>query len=127
MSTDKDTSVGAEGVELQPWLLERALLIRDPTAPLFCTVQNPGRGNQLNDAYVRQALHAYGKAAGIPKRVHPHGFRHALAVSLVREGFSLPHVQAQLGHSSVAVTAIYVRSMGQDEAFDLVAQRQWPA
>lgn len=111
---------------LQPWLLERALMVSEPLAPLFCTVQNPGKGNRLCDAYVRQALHEYGRRAGIPKRVHPHGWRHTLACDLVREGFSIVHVQSQLGHSNVATTAGYLRGLGADEAFDKVALREWP-
>lgn len=74
----------------------------------------------------RKVLHEYGRLADIPKRVHPHGFRHTLAVDLVREGFSINNVQAQLGHSNVATTATYLRGMGADEAFDRVAARPAP-
>lgn len=112
--------------ELQPWLFERAMLGVPPLAPLFCTIQLPGRGGKMHDAYVRARLHEYGALAGIPKRVHPHGWRHTLAVDLVREGFSIPHVQAQLGHNNIATTATYLRGMGADEAFEKVAGRQWP-
>lgn len=127
---DKRRTVGIDvgGLHaLQPWLWERALLKVEPAAPLFCTVQLPGRGNRMNSAYVRHALAKYGRAAGIPKRVHPHGFRHSLACSLIQEDFGLTDVQAQLGHSSPATTAIYLRGLGADRAFAKVAERRWPS
>ena len=37
-----------------------------------------------------------------------HGLRHSHAVELVREGAPLPEVQAQLGHSSLAVMSRYL-------------------
>jgi site-specific recombinase XerD len=111
---------------LQPWLFERASLGIPNDVPLFCTTQMPGRGNKVYPAYLRAALHKYARAAGIPKRVHPHGLRHALAVGLIREGFSLAHVSAQLGHADLATTCIYLRSLGSDEAFDAIADRAWP-
>lgn len=126
---DKRRTVGIDDFglfALQPWLLERAMLGVPQDRPLFCTTQLPGRGNRMYSAYVRVALHKYGVKAGIPKRVHPHGFRHTLACDLVHEGFSINHVQAQLGHSNVATTATYLRGMGADEAFDKVAARPMP-
>lgn len=126
---DKRRTVGIDDYglfALQPWLIERAMLRLPATAPLFCTIQQPGIGNRMTSAYVRQALHKYGAAAGIPKRVHPHGWRHTLACDLIREGFPIVNVQAQLGHSNVATTATYLRGMGADEAFDRVAARPMP-
>jgi site-specific recombinase XerD len=126
---DKRRTVGIDDYGLcavQPWLLERAMLGIPNDKPLFCTTQLPGRGNRLYSAQVRVALHRYGAAAGIPKRVHPHGFRHTLACDLVMEGFSIVHVQSQLGHNNVATTAGYLRGLGADEAFDRVAARVAP-
>jgi integrase/recombinase XerD len=111
---------------IQPWLFERATLGISSKAPLFCTTQLPGRGNRVYPAHIRHILHRYAEMAGIPKRVHPHGLRHALAVGLIREGFSLAHVSAQLGHANLATTCIYLRSLGSDEAFDAIGDRSWP-
>lgn len=36
------------------------------------------------------------------------------------------NAQAQLGHSSIATTAIYARGLGVDEAFDAIADRPMP-
>lgn len=126
---DKRRTVGIDDYglfALQPWLIERAMLGIPANRPLFCTTQLPGRGNRIYPAHVRHVLHRYGRMAGIPKRVHPHGWRHTLACDLVQEGFSINHVQAQLGHSNVATTAGYLRGMGADEAFDKVAARPMP-
>lgn len=117
--------IGALGA-LQPWLLERAMLGVPSDAPLFCTIQRPGIGNRMTSAYVRAAMHKYGRIAGIPKRVHPHGLRHSLACALIKEGFSLAHVSAQLGHSQMSTTCVYLRGLGADEAFEAVAERSWP-
>jgi integrase/recombinase XerC len=126
---DKRRTVGIDAgglFALQPWLFERAMLGIDPAAPLFCTIQRPGRGGRIYPAYVRSKLHRYALLARIPKRVHPHLFRHSLACSLIEEGFSLTDVQAQLGHSNPATTAIYLRGLGADKAFARVAEREWP-
>lgn len=126
-SKTRTVGIDAYGLhELQPWLFERALLGLPAASPLFCTIQRPGRGNRVNDAYIRAKIHRLAVLAGIPKRVHPHVFRHTLAVSMVRERFTIPQVQAQLGHGNVATTATYLRGLGADEAFDLVAQRPMP-
>ncbi len=46
--------------------------------------------------------------AGIRRRVHLHALRHAHAVEQVREGATLPEVQKQLGHESIATTNTYL-------------------
>ena len=51
---------------------------------------------------------------------------HALCCDLLREKFPLSHAQSQLGHSSIATTAIYARGLGADEAFDEIAERPMP-
>lgn len=125
----KRRTVGIDDFGLGPlpaWLEVRAKLDIEPRAPLFCTVQRPGQGNTVHSAYVRDILHTYGRRAGITKRVHPHGFRHSIACDLIRERFGLTDVQAQLGHTSPATTAIYLRGLGADEAFEKVATRTGP-
>lgn len=126
---DKRRTVGIDVgalMAVQSWLLERAMLGVPVGAPLFCTIQRPGVGGHLNDTYIRTFLHGLGARVGIEKRVHPHGFRHTLACDLIREGFSITDVQNQLGHSSPSTTAIYLRGLGADEAFERVAAREWP-
>lgn len=131
---DKRRTVGIDDgglIAVQPWLLERQMILsavpdRMVAAPLFCTIQMPGRGGHMHDAYVRSVLHKYGRSAGILKRVHPHGLRHTIACDLIKERFGITDVQAQLGHSNVATTATYLKGLGADEAFEKVAERKWP-
>lgn len=113
-------------LHLSPWLMERSMLGVPDTAPLFCSVSKPNPGRPLWSAYVRDVFHELGRRAQVPKRVHPHGLRHSLTCDLIRAGFPLSHAQAQLGHSSIATTAIYARGLGADAAFDELANRPMP-
>lgn len=113
-------------MEIQRWMLERAMLGVKATAPLFCTVQRPGRGNTVHPAYVRDRLKQYGERAGIPKRIHPHGFRHTMTVELAREGVGMYLIQRQLGHSHLGTTAHYLAGIAPSEVVDVMAARKWP-
>jgi integrase/recombinase XerD len=53
-------------------------------------------------------------AAGIEKRVTPHVLRHTCATHLLQGGADIRHVQAILGHASVATTQIYTRVAIED-------------
>lgn len=46
----------------------------------------------------------------IRKRVHPHTFRHSLAVNMLSRGASIFAIRDILGHSDIATTMIYLRS-----------------
>ena len=48
---------------------------------------------------------SYGKALGI--RVHPHMFRHGLAIHLLKNNVPIPIISARLGHSSIMTTMNY--------------------
>ena len=74
---------------------------------LFCTL----RGESLKSSYLRTLCSRLGRLAGIGKRVHPHGFRHSMAYGMLREGFRIDEIQAQLGHSNAATTFEYLRSV----------------
>lgn len=111
---------------LTVWLEVREGLSIPVDAPLFCTVSRPNPGQPLWQAQVRASMHELGRKAGIPKRVHPHGLRHSLAVDLLREGAPLPYIQRQLGHSSLATTAVYLQGLGAGEHVEWVGAREWP-
>ena len=90
-------------------------------APLFCSLA----GNTMDQSYVRHLLPRLGRKAGIAKRVHAHGLRHAMTVDLVRVGTPLYAVRDALGHSSVATTQIYLSRVGAHEAVDAMRNREW--
>ena len=48
----------------------------------------------------------YDQATRLP--IHPHTLRHCYATERLEDGFSLPEVQAWMGHSDISVTAIYL-------------------
>lgn len=114
--------------EVSRWLMERARLpIDQARSPLFCTIQKPGVGGHLHDAYVRTALKKLAVEARIPKRLAPHQFRHAHAVELAREKTPIRLIQLQLGHASLATTATYLSSISAVDVVEVIGAREWPS
>lgn len=104
------------------WLeLRRELGLPAGGAPLFCSLA----GKPLDLSYVRHLLPRLARKAGIERRVHAHGLRHAFAVDLVRAGVPLYVVRDALGHSSVATTQVYLSRVGAHEAVDAMRHREW--
>ena len=100
---------------------KRKTLNLPKTAPVFCTLE----GGPLLPHYVRALCKRLAKRAGIEKRVHPHGLRHSHAFELAQEGIPLHLVQAQLGHSSLAITDRYVSHLNPTELVDRMRERAW--
>ena len=73
-------------------------------------------GNPLQASGVRFKLKQYAAAAGkkapslLSKRVSPHRFRHATAVSLVTAEVDVTVIRSWLGHASLDTTNIYARA-----------------
>lgn len=65
-------------------------------------------GSKLSTSYVRSLTARLGRKAGVERRTNPHAFRHTAATKMIEEGFTLPEVQAMLGHANVATTSIYL-------------------
>lgn len=116
-----DGSAGDRAL-MREWITRRRdCLGLNGRAPLFCSVSSgKGRtpGQPMDTSYVRRLLPKLGKAAGIEKRVHPHGLRHSHAAELVGRRVPLHAITGQLGHRSVVTTNVYLEKL---TAADLVA------
>ena len=111
---------------VEQWLHVRKRLEIARSRPLFCTVSNRyGRGQPLYDCYVRTMLSRLASRAAIEKRVHPHGLRHSHAVQLVEKGIPVNLIQAQLGHSSLAVTGEDLNSIAPAERVRRIRDLEW--
>lgn len=91
--------------------------------PLFCTLD----GRPMHAQYVRALLGRLAAAAGIDKRVHPHGLRHTFAVELERAGTPVTVISKLLGHSSVAVTSRYLDHLTNHQAVTALETVTLPA
>ena len=103
------------------WLGVRAKRGISGRVPIFCTLD----GHSIDQSYVRHLLPRLAAKAGIDKRIHAHGIRHAYAASLEREGATISMIRDLLGHSSAAVTDRYLRRRGAGEAVEFARNREW--
>jgi integrase/recombinase XerD len=105
---------------VQQWMTRRSALgFRNGL--LFCTLD----GKPVQDVYVRNLMKRLARKAGIEKRVHPHGLRHAHAAELAMEGWPMNLIQQQLGHSSLLTTDVYLRHISPAELIALGKSRKW--
>jgi site-specific recombinase XerD len=120
----KSRTVGmdpAAWVYVHHWLVHRHERGIGDYAPLFCMLD----GQLLSSSYVRLLFHRLGHAAGIAKRVHPHGMRHTHAAELRAEGIDIGIISKQLGHTSIATTARYLDHIAPVAVIQVLNQRRW--
>lgn len=105
-SKERIVPIGAPAAEAIRRYLEvarPALLRARASKDLFVT----GRGRRMTRQGFAKLLDRHARAAGITRRLSPHGLRHAFATHLLAGGADLRAVQAMLGHADVSTTQIY--------------------
>jgi site-specific recombinase XerD len=105
---------------LAVWI-ERRPLPAAADGALFCTTA----GTPMCTRYVRAMVARLAVKAGIRHRVHPHAMRHTHAVELSREGWPVPLISRQLGHSNVGTTDTYLNHLFPAEVVDRARARSW--
>ena len=100
---------------------KRAAGLRSRT--LFCTLDGKPMDTPNGARYVRRLMPALAARAGIVKRVHYHGLRHTFASELAEEGVPVHVIQAQLGHSSLATTDVYIRHLNPQQVISAIRNR----
>jgi len=93
---------------IETWIAVREGLELRRSAPLLCTL----RGEPLEPAYVRAMLGRLGKRAGLGKRIHAHGLRHAFTLRSALADVDREELCAQLGHRDARSLARVLREHG---------------
>jgi integrase/recombinase XerD len=75
------------------------------------------RGCRMNKSQLGKLVQTWAAVARVKKHVTPHTFRHSVATHLLKGRADIRHIQALLGHSSLASTERYT----QVEVSDLAA------
>ncbi|TVQ62822.1 MAG: phage integrase family protein [Phycisphaerales bacterium] len=103
------------------WLEARKTLGHGVDGWVFC-----GRsGEPISASYVRVQLQRLGHRAGLDRRVHAHGFRHAHAAELRAEGVDVAVIRRQLGHASLATTIRYLDHLCPAAVVRAIQAREW--
>lgn len=68
------------------------------------------RRYHLHETHVQKAIKEAVQAAGIPKRVSSHCFRHSFASHLLQANYDIRTIQELLGHSDLKTTMIYTHT-----------------
>jgi len=81
---------------------------------LFYTIRN-NKKKRMTEDNVRSRIRKYGEQARaickeVPENVHPHLFRHSLAMMLYQNGVDLTLISQWLGHSNLETTLIYAHA-----------------
>jgi integrase/recombinase XerD len=103
------TRAAAEALDL--YLAKaRGKLLRQEKRLLF--IQN--RGSRMDNGTLNRIVRQWAAAARVKKRVTCHSFRHSVATHLLKGRADIRHIQALLGHASLATTERYTHVELQD-------------
>jgi integrase/recombinase XerD len=69
-------------------------------------------------------IKTYAEQAGIAD-LHPHKFRHGLAIHLLQQGVPIPVISARLGHASVYVTMQMYMKVTPEIQAEMVKHVEW--
>jgi len=122
---DRRRTVGVLEDAVEPlarWLERRRELGIDDRRTVFCTITRASRGvaptqfgRLLSREHVGRTLRRLARRAGILKRTHPHGFRHAHCALLRSRGLDVYAIKVQLGHEHLNTTDLYLHRLGAHE------------
>ncbi len=93
------------------WLYLASRPDAHPGDPLFSTLN----GKPLNRFSVKNILYRLAASSGVPK-VHPHRFRHTMAIEYLRSGGDVFTLQRLLGHANLEMVRYYLDLAESDSA-----------
>jgi site-specific recombinase XerD len=101
---------GTELDVLQEWIEARESIAGESNQALFITLDHRTKGSRLGTRGARSIVNHYLRQAGLKQPGRScHSLRHSLATWLLDAGVPTEAIADLLGHSSIAITAVYAK------------------